>query len=92
MLGLPRVYCEMGTAGGGWTLIAKVAQTDNVDRWTYFDSIWLDATTLGSGRRRRRGFLGRGFGARIRQGFLGFQGLSGLAGPGDGGRALGVSG
>lgn len=37
----------MTTAGGGWTLIAKISASDGVDQWGYDQLIYKDSTTLG---------------------------------------------
>ena len=41
-----KVYCDMDTSGGGWTLIAKFSNKDSKN-WVSKRSVWKDGTSFG---------------------------------------------
>jgi hypothetical protein len=42
------VLCEMTIAGGGWTLVAKIENTDGVANWRPISSAWVDDVAFGT--------------------------------------------
>lgn len=43
----PQVFCNQDLAGGGWTLVGKVAGDDGVESWEFGTSVFADGPAFG---------------------------------------------